>query len=124
MWDGIELGIDFGCQKLKEGKWSGKKILILEKERYRFQKALSDLSGSDIKNHDDEVQKAVSSVRDWFVTEELKRGDSGRKVWYRFNDFLAYLYEEVVEKDGHESIDDVQIPEIIHHMTNWFAHNK
>ena len=43
----FELGIDYGCQKLKGGKWSQKKILILEKERYRFQKAISDLSGSD-----------------------------------------------------------------------------
>ena len=47
----FELGIDYGCQKFKGGIWSKKKILILEKERYRFQKAISDLSGSDIKNH-------------------------------------------------------------------------
>lgn len=117
----FELGIDYGCQKLKGGKWSQKKILILEKERYRFQKAISDLSGSDIKNHDDEVDKAIIAVRDWFVTEELKRGDSGRRVWDGFNDFQAYLYDEVVEKDGHASTDDVQISEIIFHMENWFA---
>ena len=97
-----------------------KKILILEKEKYRFQQALSDLSGCDIKNHDDEVDKIICSVRDWLVTEELGRGDSGSKVWDKFNDFQAYLYDEVVENDGHESIDDVQVSEIIHHMTEWF----
>ncbi|MDD3765234.1 MAG: hypothetical protein PHP86_18215 [Nevskiales bacterium] len=117
----FELGIDYGCQKLKGGKWSNKKILILEKERYRFQKAISDLSGSDIKNHNDEVDKAITAVRDWFVTEELKRGASGSKVWDSYNDFQAYLYDEVVEKDGHTSTDDVQVPEIIHHMEHWFA---
>ena len=117
----FELGIDYGCQKLKGGKWTQKKILILEKERYRFQKALSDLSGSDIKSHDDQVYKAILAVRNWFVTEELKRGDSGNKVWDSFNDFEAYLYDEVVEKDGHTSTADVQISEIIHHMENWFA---
>jgi len=117
----FELGIDYGCQKLKGGKWSQKKILILEKERYRFQKAISDLSGSDIKKHDDEVDKAIIAVRDWFVTEELKRGDSGSRVWDSFNDFQAYLYDEVVERDGHASTDDVQISEVIHHMQNWFA---
>jgi hypothetical protein len=79
------------------------------------------LSGSDIKNHNDEVDKAVAAVRDWLITEELKRGDSGAKVWDNFNDFQAYLYDEVVEKDGHASIDDVQIPEVIHHMETWFA---
>ena len=117
----FELGIDYGCKKLKGGKWVTKKILILEKERFRFHKAISDLSGSDIKNHDDEVDKIIIAVRDWIVTEELRRGDSGGRVWDNFNDFQAYLYDEVVEKDGHTSIDDVQIPEVIHHMENWFS---
>ena len=117
----FELGIDYGCQKLKGGKWSTKKILVLEKERYRFQKAISDLSGSDIKNHGDDVTRAIHAVRNWFVTEELRRGDSGSKVWDKFNEFQAYLYDEVVENDGHRSIDDVEIPEIIHHMENWFV---
>lgn len=117
----FELGIDYGCQKLNGRKWSSKKILILEKERYRFQKAISDLAGSDIKNHEDDVSKAITAVRDWFITEELKRGDSGKKVWDSYNDFQAYLYDEVVDKDGHVSTDDVQVTEIIHHMERWFA---
>ena len=116
----FELGIDYGCKRLKGGSWETKKILILEKEKYRYQKALSDLSGSDIKNHNDEVIKAIFAVRDWLVSEELKRGPSGRKVWDNFNEFQAYLYDEVVEKDGHESTDAVQIVEIIHHMKEWF----
>jgi len=116
----FELGIDFGCKKLKGGKWSGKKILILEKERYRFQQAISDLSGCDIKSHADEVDKVILAVRDWFITEELGRGDSGAKVWDMFNDFQAYLYDEVVEKDGHNSVDEVQVSEVIHHMSTWF----
>ncbi len=115
----FELGVDYGCKKLKDGVWKNKKILILDKERYRFRKALSDLSGSDIKNHNDEAVKVVFAVRDWFITEELDRGDSGNKVWSNFNDFQAYLYDEVVVKDGHTSVDDVQISEIIHHMGNW-----
>jgi len=117
----FELGIDFGCRKLKGGKWAEKKILVLEKERYRFHKSISDLSGSDIKNHDDDVAKAIIAVRNWFVTEELRRGDSGSKIWDHFNDFQAYLYDELVEHDGHKSVDDVEIPEIMHHMEAWFA---
>ena len=69
----------------------------------------------------DEVDKIIFSVRDWFITEELGRGDSGNMVWDRFNDFQAYLYDEVVEKDGHKSTDDVQVSEVIHHMSEWFT---
>jgi hypothetical protein len=117
----FELGIDYGCQKLKEGIWSQKQILILEKERYRYQKALSDLSGSDIKNHDDEAPKIIRAVRDWFVTIKPMRADSGKKIWNLYNDFQAYLYDELVESDGHESVDDVQITEIMLHMSAWFS---
>lgn len=115
----FELGIDYGCRKLKEGVWATKQILILEKEKYRYQKALSDLSGSDIKNHDDDPIKLIKAVRDWFTTVEQTRTAGAKKIWNHFNDFQAYLYDEVVEKDGHDSVDDVQIPEIIQHMTEW-----
>lgn len=115
----FELGMDYGCKQLKGGQWSSKKILVLDTERYRFPKALSDLSGSDIKNHNNEVDKAIICVRNWFVTEELQRGHSGERVWGQYNEFQTYLYEEVVVKDGHKSVDDVEIMEIIHHMRNW-----
>ncbi|SHO49658.1 hypothetical protein [Desulfopila aestuarii] len=116
----FELGIDYGCKRLKGGLWETKKILILEKEKYRYQKAISDLSGSDIKNHNDDVVKAIYAVRNWFVSEELNRGHGGQKVWDGFNEFQAYLYDEVVEKDGHNSTDEVPIAEIMHHMKEWF----
>ena len=115
----FELGIDYGCRRLMGRRWSNKKILILETERYRYHRALSDLSGSDIKAHQDEVDKAILAVRDWIVTEELNRGASGLKVWDAFNEFQAYLYDVVIEQDGHVSVDDILIPEIIHHMDDW-----
>lgn len=120
----FELGIDFGCKKFKGGKWSTKKLLVLEEKKYRYQSSISDLSGSDIKSHNNEVIEAVSSVRDWLITEELGRGHSSNVVWDGFNDFNAFLYDQVVVSDGHESIDDVQIPEVIHHMQSWFKLTK
>ena len=115
----FELGVDYGCKKFKGGKWGSKKILILEKEKYRYQKSLSDLSGSDIKNHHDEVDRAIIAVRNWFVTEELETAISGNAIWDKYNDFQAYLYDELVERNGHPSVDDVQVTEIIHHMRTW-----
>lgn len=122
----FELGIDYGCQKLLDGIWRNKKILILEKERYRYQKALSDLSGSDIKNHDDDPAKIIKSVRDWFVTEELKSGPSasGNKIWNEFNYFNAFLYDKCVEENGHKTVDEVPIPEIIYFMKEWLEKQK
>jgi hypothetical protein len=119
----FELGVDFGCKKFKHGKWQSKKILILEEQRYRYQKSLSDLSGSDIKNHNNDVDKAIIEVRNWFVAETSMRAKSGSAIWDEYNDFQAYLYDEVVEKDGHRSVDEVQIVEVIHHMKVWLERN-
>lgn len=115
----FELGMDYGCKQFKDGKWADKKILILDKEQHRFKQALSDLSGCDIKPHKDDPQQAVIAVRDWLITEELNRGSSGAEVWRQFNDFRAYLYDEVVIKDKHSSIDAVQVTEVIHHIREW-----
>ena len=116
----FELGIDYGCQKLNDDIWSSKKILILEKEKYRYQKALSDLSGSDIKNHNDDPVKIIKVVRNWFVPNEINRAPSGNAIWQEFNDFQAFLYDELVVTDSHESVDEVEVIEVISMMNVWF----
>ncbi|WP_350431741.1 hypothetical protein ABIS04_16300 [Shewanella sp. H8] len=115
----FELGIDYGSKAFKEGKWATKQLLVLEKEKYRYQKALSDLSGSDIKNHDDSPIKVVKVVRDWFVATEDIRADSGNKIWSKFNEFNAYLYDQAVEIDGHDDVDELQVIEVIRHIEDW-----
>ena len=118
----FELGIDFGCKQYKGGECRYKKILVLEAERYRYQAALSDLSGSDIKSHGNEPIKVVKAVRDWFVTEELKTGAGPKAIWYDFNDFNADLADKLIEQ-GHatEDFESVPVPEVMAYMDQWFA---
>jgi hypothetical protein len=120
----FELGIDYGCKVYKNGKHKYKKILVLEKDKYRYQKALSDLSGSDIKSHNDEPIDVTKAIRDWFITEELKTGPSHSRIWYAFNDFTSYLHDEL-KKAGHKSEDfnEIIIPEIMSYMDLWFTKN-
>lgn len=63
----FELGIDHGARRFGEGATSEKVVLILERERYDYQRALSDISGWDIAFHDGDHIKAVRHVRDWLV---------------------------------------------------------
>ena len=116
----FELGIDYGCQKLNGIPWSSKQILILDTERYRYQSAISDLSGSDIKSHSDDPMKAMIAVRNWFNVILSQRIISGNKIWAGYNDFQAELYNELVESDGHNSVEEVETVEIIQHMDRWF----
>ena len=92
----FELGVDFGCRTF--GDVESKKFLILEKERFRYQKALSDLSGSDIKNHNNEPEDLVREVRNWFVETTSSRLASGTLIWEHFNEFMADFFQKRKEQ--------------------------
>lgn len=63
----FELGIDYGCRQYFGSGRENKRFLILEEEKYRYQAALSDISGSDIQAHNADFQIAVKKVRNWLV---------------------------------------------------------
>lgn len=118
----FELGLDFGCKNFREAPWSEKRILVLEKEQYRYQAALSDLSGSDIKSHKDEPNKIMKAVRDWFITEELRTGASHSKIWFSFNEFIGDLEEKLAEEGHiHDDFDEIPISEVLAYMDIWFS---
>lgn len=120
----FELGLDYGCKQYMGGEADNNKILVLEKERYRYQAALSDISGSDIKSHNDEPIKMTKAVRDWFITEELRTGPSHTKIWYAFNDFSADLEERLLEEGyRHSDFEEVPIPEVMAYMDRWFENS-
>jgi hypothetical protein len=122
----FELGIDYGAKLLTEtGDWASKKILVLEKEKYRYHKALSDLSGSDIKNHNNDPLELMKVVRNWFLTEDGISPQAPKFIWDQFNYFNAFLSDKLVEK-GYE-LDDVEkipIPELMMHLDDWIRDNR
>lgn len=117
----FELGIEYGCRRFSSGRLRGKRCLILEKERYDYMKALSDLSGVDIKSHKNDPPTMVREVRNWFVeTVGLQKVSSSTVIWYGFNDFMSDFYAKR-EADGF-SDDDLQmmpVPEFIHFIKEW-----
>jgi hypothetical protein len=64
----LELGLDLGC-KIFNTRYSGKSLLIFDRERYRFQRYVSDIAGQDIAEHGDDPARAIGKVRDWLRTE-------------------------------------------------------
>lgn len=63
----FELGLDHGCARFGAGAMPGKSILILETDRYDYQKSLSDISGWDIQAHEADHKKAVRIVSSWLI---------------------------------------------------------
>ena len=116
----FELGIDYGCRKFKGRPWDSKKILILEAEKYRFQAAISDISGSDIAMHRNEPVTACTEVRNW-LAEELGNTTPGpTAIWARFNEFMADNYDALKGRGySDKDVSEQPIGELIRCMKEW-----
>ena len=126
----FELGIDYGSrQHGPEFMWS-KKCLILEKEQHDFKKALSDLSGVDIKSHHNKQGEVVRAVRDWFYeTVGVRDASYPKVISFLFNEFATSLYEArlaegIPENDVREDIARMPIPEYLNCVAEWVAKQK
>lgn len=61
----FELGLFLGARRFGDKKQRRKSTLILDRQRYRYQKYLSDIAGQDIKAHGNKPGQLISAVRDW-----------------------------------------------------------
>lgn len=127
----FELGIDYGLRKFNK-KYSDKRSLILETERYDYMKAISDINGFDIKNHDNIPVKLIECVRAWFSeTVKLTDLNGSDKVYIDFIDFNTKLFQRKMikyqkehnttesEQFAKKEIEEMTIPEYILEIENW-----
>lgn len=114
----FELGVDIGCRELGNAILKTKRCLVLEKERYRYQKVLSDISGSDIKAYGGDPIRLVKVVRSWFAENGVFGLASPNRIWDAYNEFLLRFIQEVKTmgyKDGDYS--EIPITEYIYLIT-------
>ena len=111
----FELGIDIGCRLFKGGQAKDKRCLILETNKYEYQKALSDLSNSDIKAHNNEPEEVIHHVRDWFVNNEIPTADNPALIWDNYNEFMTdFDIKRKEEGWKQKDLEEMPIPEFIH----------
>ena len=122
----FELGMDFGCRQYGGFPFSGKILLILEEEHYRYQAAISDLAGSDIQSHAGNHQTAVRKVRNWLATSfgEIKSVPAST-VLAEYEDFLKWHYERQLDRGFSDlDIQDYPTPELLESMYEWVTLGK
>ena len=119
----FECGIDFGIKLSSPGQ-GGKRFLILEKEQYRYQKVISDISGNDIKSHKNEPELLIKAVRDWFkpVIEDIPFYKS---IWLAYCEFESD-FENALKSSGYnpKEISELTFCDIIENMTIWIESFK
>ena len=90
----FELGLFLGARRFGVRPHRDKHCLVLEAERYRYQKYLSDIAGQDIRQHDNEPAKAVGAVRDWLAASRPKSGKplpGATAIMRHYSEFQANL---------------------------------
>ena len=61
----LELGLSLGAKEFGSPRHRKKRCLVLDRERYRYQKFISDIGGQDIRAHEGKAEIAICAVRDW-----------------------------------------------------------
>ncbi len=88
----LELGLFLGAKKFGDSSQRSKNTIILDRERYRYQKFLSDLSGQDIRSHDGDAHKAITIVRNWLNSASGRKTiPGGAEIARRYERFLGDL---------------------------------
>lgn len=115
-----ELGLDIGALEYGNKKLKTKKILILETERYHYQKVISDIAGQDIENHNDDPKTLVTKVRNWFSANFPDNIIVGQSViWIAYNQFIYDLNTQLSATYSEIEIDEMPIGDFIKFATDW-----
>ena len=69
----FELGLFMAARRFGDDEQARKRTLVLDREQYRYQQFLSDLSGMDIGAHHGNPDEVAGAVRNWLVSVSRRR---------------------------------------------------
>lgn len=69
----LELGLFMGAKRFGEGPQKAKRLIVLDQDRYRYQKSISDISGQDVDAHNGDPETAIRRIRDWLKTVSKRK---------------------------------------------------
>lgn len=87
----LELGIFIGAKRFGNSQQKSKVCLILDKDEYRYQKFISDISGQDIFAHHKNPESAIRIVRNWLSPMSSKLIPGPTEMIRRYNEFKLDL---------------------------------
>ena len=118
----FELGIFYGAKTFGGQRQRRKNCIILERDKYRHQRFISDLSGIDVVPHGNSEKKAVVAVRKWLVTatHHVTIPD-GSRILERYEKFESKL-KAICKKEGRDLL-AMPFVELTVNMSDWLKLN-
>lgn len=121
----FELGLDIGCRYYGDSSLQSKCCLILDKERYRYQKVLSDISGNDIQAHYGDPEQLIKKIRNWLQTSCGLKLPSGNHLWQLFNEFYTAFVVSCCDAGYDEAdMNEMPVSEYVNYVKDWADKNK
>jgi len=88
----LELGLFLGAKRFGDETQKRKRCLVLDLEPFRYQRAISDISGQDIKSHRGEPGEAIRCVRGFLSTVSRRKTlPGGSVIAARYDQYAADL---------------------------------
>jgi hypothetical protein len=113
----LELGIFVGCNEFGSKRHQEKEYLIIESEQFRFKKFISDLSGQDIKAHNNNPQDAIQSIRNWLAKKTPNSIPSPSIIIKEYDEFTNKLSDLCKENNWID--EELQFDEFSSLVFNW-----
>jgi len=89
-----EMGLDIGCAAYGNPQMRSKRCLILEKIKNRYDTVISDISGQDIKEHNNKPKKVIEKVLEWFTANgaiPVNQVPGLSSTWTKYQDCNAKI---------------------------------
>lgn len=118
----FELGLDLGSRYYGNPHLKKKQCLILEEERYRFQRVLSDISGNDIRAHQSNPETLIRELRNWLLVASKEKLPSAGQLWRESVLFQDHLLV-TLGRSGYSELDvqRLETAEYISILKKWLA---
>jgi hypothetical protein len=88
----LELGLFLGAKRYGNQGQKAKRALVLDGERFRYQRFISDIAGADIRAHGDDPGQCIEQVATWLRTQSHDpKVPGGRKIAEEFEVFRSKL---------------------------------
>lgn len=90
----LELGIFLGARHFGQKRHALKRALVLDADQYRYRRFCSDISGQDIRSHQNSTALAIRSVRNWLRNTPDTKGvvfPSAERICERYAVFEQQL---------------------------------
>ena len=109
----LELGIDIGL-RLKHPDAASKRALILEKERHRYDRFLSDISGQDIEPHGGTTSGVIKAVRNFLNADPHRPAKlPGPKAITNDYDLFLKLVPDIIAAARFDPWDDLDYRDVL-----------